>query len=39
MNGALEYVENSPSELATHTIVFNLTFEKMDDDKENLLYN
>ena len=34
----LEYAANSPSELATHTTDFDLTFKQMDGDKEKLVY-
>jgi hypothetical protein len=30
---------NSPGELATHTTDFDLTFKRMDGDKEKLVYN
>jgi hypothetical protein len=35
----LEYDANSPSELAMHTLDFDLTLKWINDDKENLVYN
>jgi hypothetical protein len=35
----LEYVVNSPSELAMHTPDSDLTLKWINDDKENLVYN
>ena len=34
----LEYVTNSPSELAAHTPEFDLTLKWIDGDKGNLVY-
>ena len=35
----LEYVANSPSELAAHTPDSDLKLQHINDDKENLVYN